>query len=92
MLNKLKNLTRIRQEAKSGRARMRRQNAGLSLRDLAAALGVDPATLWRWETGRSIPRATAALQWAEALQEVDGVRRSGGQKEVRHGKDASPHA
>jgi transcriptional regulator with XRE-family HTH domain len=53
-----------------GSARQRRVAAGLSLRDVAEALGVDTATVWRWETHRRAPRREAALLYADLLEEL----------------------
>jgi len=45
------------------------------LADVAADLGVDPATLSRWESGRSRPRRDAALRWLSVLLELDAALR-----------------
>jgi transcriptional regulator with XRE-family HTH domain len=45
-----------------------REAAGLSVRELAAEIGVEAATLSRWETGRCRPRRPAALRWAAAVE------------------------
>lgn len=64
-------LTRLSTARRLGSAgREIRQRAHLSLRDLAAAIGVDSATLWRWETGHVRPRAAAALRWVETLEAI----------------------
>lgn len=31
--------------------------AHMSRLDLASAIGVDPVTVWRWTTGKSVPRS-----------------------------------
>jgi DNA-binding transcriptional regulator YiaG len=42
-----------------------RRRRGLSIRDLANQLGVDPETLRRWERGNRIPRG----RWLELVEE-----------------------
>jgi transcriptional regulator with XRE-family HTH domain len=56
---------------RDGRGRVVREHAGLSLRDLVHAVGVDAATLSRWETGRSMPRRAAAVRWVEACDAIE---------------------
>lgn len=38
----------------------RRAELGIGVAELARAVGVDPATVWRWETGKSRPRGLSA--------------------------------
>jgi transcriptional regulator with XRE-family HTH domain len=66
-LEQLVELVRTRHQAKAGRARAIREAAGVSGREMAEALDVDPVTLWRWENGLTRPRRDAALRWARAL-------------------------
>jgi len=47
-----------------------RNAAGLSLQELAEEIGVDPATLARWEVGKTKPRRAAALRWAVVLDHL----------------------
>ncbi len=54
-----------------GGGRSLRQRAGLSVGELARVLGVDVATLSRWETGKAKPRPEAALRWAAACQAIE---------------------
>lgn len=51
----------------SGQARERRKSLRMSLREVAAAMGKDPGSLSRWESGKVQPQASAALQLAEIL-------------------------
>ncbi len=60
----------VRRLARSGGARQIREAAGLSLPELAAELRVHPSTLWRWETGKTAPRASTALRWASVLSRL----------------------
>jgi transcriptional regulator with XRE-family HTH domain len=50
-----------------------RIQAGLSVRELAEALGVNASTLYRWEKGISRPRPAQAGRWLEV---VEGLRRA----------------
>jgi predicted transcriptional regulator len=50
-----------------GSAKAQRVGSGLSLRDVADALGVDKATVYRWEVGKRIPHREAALRYADLL-------------------------
>jgi len=56
--------------ARSGEGRRIRERAALSIGEVAEATGVDPTTLARWETNRSVPRARAAMRWVDVLQEA----------------------
>lgn len=52
----------------NGQGRLLRTTAQVSLRELAETIGVDAATLARWESGATVPRAHAAMRWIDALQ------------------------
>ena len=60
----------------TGRGRKLRAQAGLSLSELAAFVGVDTATLSRWERGQARPRGPSGERWAAtcALIEEELVR------------------
>jgi transcriptional regulator with XRE-family HTH domain len=51
-----------------GSGRRHRIEIGLTLHELAEAVGVTTATLSRWETGQVRPRSDAAVRWADALR------------------------
>lgn len=53
-----------------GTCRALRIAGGVSLRELAAALHVDPSALSRWETGARRPRTDHALAWSRLLREI----------------------
>jgi transcriptional regulator with XRE-family HTH domain len=55
----------------TGRGRRVREQARLSLADLAAFVGVDPVTLSRWERGLARPRRPYAQRWAEIVDDLD---------------------
>ena len=64
-------LTRAR--LAGSRGRVIREASGLSLRDMAAEIGVNPATLARWERGKFLPRRSAAIRWARLLDDLARV-------------------
>lgn len=51
-----------------GQGRRIREEAGLSVRELAGELGVNPSTLDRWERGLTRPRPAQAARWLEAVE------------------------
>jgi transcriptional regulator with XRE-family HTH domain len=63
-------LARARHLASTGLGRRIRLAAGLSVSELAGAVEVPSATLWRWESGQSRPRADAARRWQAVLGEL----------------------
>lgn len=60
-------LTAAKRHAESGTGRQIRLRAGLSLSDVAGAVGRSPVTVHRWERGKRSPRGTAAVLWADLL-------------------------
>jgi transcriptional regulator with XRE-family HTH domain len=64
-------LIRGRQLGSEGRGRRLRERAGLSVSELSRALGVDVATLSRWETGKAKPRPEGALKWAAVCDVIE---------------------
>ncbi len=59
-----------RRLASEGEAQRLRTDAGLSLREVADAIGVSPTTLWRWEAGQRAPRPRAAIAWGALLEQL----------------------
>ena len=57
-----------RQALADGTGKALRRQAGLSLAELAAAVGVNAATVYRWEQGTTRPSADAAERYALALE------------------------
>jgi transcriptional regulator with XRE-family HTH domain len=51
-----------------GSGRRLREQAGISCRELADAIGVDVAQLSRWERGLAQPRPARAARWIAALE------------------------
>ncbi len=54
----------------SGAARAVRESAGLSLEEVAAAVGVTGSAVGRWERGERIPRGPRALIYARLLERL----------------------
>ena len=76
-MDRLEAMLTIRRLQDSGQARRIREQAGVSVALLARSIGVQEATVWRWETGRSRPREDAALRWLEALERMAGDEKGG---------------
>jgi len=75
-LQDVEKISRARSLTASGEGRRKRELASVTMRELASAIGVDAATLSRWETGTTSPRGAAAIRWLDALRvlEVGGPR------------------
>jgi transcriptional regulator with XRE-family HTH domain len=71
MQDRVRDLARMRRMQQTGEARRLREQAGVSLRTMARAVGVRPSTLIRWEAGRMHPREGTALAW---LGQLDTIR------------------
>lgn len=54
----------------SGEAKRLRERQQLSGPEVAAAVGVSSAALWRWEHGQRQPQGDAAARYADLLQEM----------------------
>ena len=67
-------IAKVRAQAADGTARRLREDAGISLRELAAAVQASPSTVHRWESGECIPRRDSALAWADMLDAISKVR------------------
>jgi DNA-binding transcriptional regulator YiaG len=63
-------VSKARSLASTGAARSIRLAAGLSLREIAADLGVSPSTVLRWERGERRPRTQAAARYGHRLEEL----------------------
>ncbi len=63
-------VSRVRRSFRTGEARRMREEAGLSIRELASLAKFPQASLQRWETGNSGPRAEACLAWAAAMKRL----------------------
>ena len=70
-LERLMLIVDARRRAQDGSARRIRQQAGLTLAEVAKALGVDESSVSRWEGGSRQPRADVAVRWAQLLAELE---------------------
>lgn len=68
----VKRLQRVRRLARLGTARVIREEAGITVRELADSIGTSPTNLSRWERGKVTPGTRLALRWAAALDELEG--------------------
>lgn len=68
-------VAQVRADLRSGRARAIREKAHLSQADVARALGTDPPTVSRWETGQCPPRRDYAVKLARLLWDLDKLAR-----------------
>ena len=69
--------------AKANKYRELREARGMTVGDLSHRLGVDEATIHRWESGEQEPEPASLAQWADAV----GVS----QDELRHAEDRRHH-
>ncbi|MFF9036431.1 helix-turn-helix domain-containing protein [Streptomyces sp. NPDC014892] len=63
----VRRISAIRMAAASGEARAKRQELRLTLKEMAAYVGVSTSTVHGWECGHSAPRGANAIRWANAL-------------------------
>lgn len=63
-------VTRGRWLATTGEGERIRTDAGLSIAEVAAAIGVNPLTLRRWEAGETTPGTAAAIRWYEVIRDI----------------------
>ncbi|MEU7978320.1 helix-turn-helix transcriptional regulator [Micromonospora sp. NPDC049081] len=64
-------LVEAHKKARSGDAKRIRQQAGLTMSQVAAVVGVGESTVSRWEGGSRKPRGEHALKWAALLNELE---------------------
>lgn len=55
------------------RRRLIREAAGVSCSELASVVGVDAATVWRWERGTHRPRGRALERYVAVLEQLGGA-------------------
>lgn len=70
MPHRVLELARVRQLVSSGEARAIRCAAGVSQGEVAAAVGVEPPTISRWERGLRQPRGGAAIRYLRILDRL----------------------
>lgn len=49
---------------------MIRLSSGIGLREMARTVGVDPATILKWERAEHRPSGEAAVRWADELSKL----------------------
>jgi transcriptional regulator with XRE-family HTH domain len=81
-------LVQARRLARDGSGRALRERAELSVREMAHDIGVDVATLSRWERGECRPRRDAAVRWVTACNVIDDALRT----PIHDGKHHDPGA
>lgn len=59
-----------REMARTGAARVLREGAGVTVEDMARAIGASVRSLIRWEHGDVLPRARHGAAWARILREL----------------------
>lgn len=64
----------VRAMAASGEAKRRRIARDLPIGEIARAVGVDTATVWRWENGKRSPRGERAVRYAKVLASLEAPR------------------
>jgi len=69
--SELQRMAEVRRRLKDGEAREVRRAAGVSLSEMACAVGVSPTAIWRYENGSRVPRTAAALAYARALERLE---------------------
>ncbi len=67
-MDELLMLASARTLAATGEGRRCRIAAGLSLREVASAIGASPTTVWRWEMAERSPRGSSAVAWASLVR------------------------
>lgn len=58
----------------SGEARKIREDARLTLDDMAAGCGVTRGAVWLWETGQRVPGRGKALAYAKLLRSLQKAK------------------
>jgi transcriptional regulator with XRE-family HTH domain len=71
-------LAAARQYAATGTGKRIRIAAGLSMAEVAEAVGVAEPTIWRWEEGKARPRSNpASIRWAALLVQLKAAAKTG---------------
>lgn len=70
----LEKLARVRRLIAEGEARRLREQAGVTLSEVAGASRVDTATVWRWENGQRRPRGDIALRYLKVLDRLAALQ------------------
>jgi DNA-binding XRE family transcriptional regulator len=73
MSNEALEIAKDRELILSGRGQVIREAARVSRSEAAKEIGVDVASIWRWETGRRTPRGECARRYAQLLKQLAKV-------------------
>ena len=79
----LVDLGRVRQLAKSGRAKELREGAHLSLAEIGAFVGVSDVSVLRWERGERRPHGRPALRYLRLLDRLEEQQQGNGDRRPR---------
>lgn len=63
-------LSGMRDSCRSGAAKITRERAGVTQREIAAACGVSAQTIALWETGQRTPSGPPALEYGKLLRQL----------------------
>jgi transcriptional regulator with XRE-family HTH domain len=63
-------LVKVRRLVTSGAAKSVRKAAGLSLPEVAEAVGSNPSTIHRWENNERSPHGEPAIRYGEFMQRL----------------------
>ena len=77
--NRITTIANARAFAASGVARALRRASFLSLRDVAAEVGVAPSTVHAWETGKKVPSQENAARYGRLLTTLLQVEQIAGE-------------
>jgi DNA-binding transcriptional regulator YiaG len=72
--NDLVELRDLRRFLRTGQARRLRLRAGLSLPEVAGAIGASAPAVYRWEVGERSPRGERAVRYWRLLQSLGGAK------------------
>jgi len=65
-------IARVRALVRSGAAEKIRVASGLTISEVARAVGVYPSTVFRWESGSRVPRGERAVRYLQLLERLLG--------------------
>ena len=81
----LKLLVEARAATRTGSAARLRRSAGLSQSEIARAASVNPATVYRWESGERQPTGAAAIRYARVLRVLAAESKGNPEEEPQNG-------
>lgn len=72
-MNDLLAMARVRGACIDGSARRVREDAHLSVREVARVVGAEPSTVSRWERATRLPRGSAGERYARLVLALEGL-------------------